>query len=148
MPNKQDVYREIEDTLGVVPNFFKVIPEQTLEPEWNSFRQMMVDNGPIPAKYFDLIGLAIAATTNCRVTTYFHTEVAKIHGATEEEINSALLCAKHVTGWSTFVNGTPTDFEESKYEVDRIVKHLRDTGGVKSGEKIGVRPGSKPGFKP
>ena len=40
----------------------------------------------IPAKYRELIGLAIAASIKCPYCAYFHTQAAKMNGATDEEI--------------------------------------------------------------
>jgi alkylhydroperoxidase/carboxymuconolactone decarboxylase family protein YurZ len=55
----------------------------------------------------------------------FHTEVAKLYGATDAEIEDALHFAKSSAGWSTYINGLQIDFDEFKAEVRRIVEHVR-----------------------
>ena len=47
--------------------------------------------------------------TKCRYCTLFHTEAAKMFGATEEEIEEAVHYAKHTVGWSAYLNGTQQD---------------------------------------
>lgn len=61
--NRDEVYREIEDMFGLVPSFFKEIPHASLELEWKLFRQIQFDEGAIPNKYRELIGLGISAVT-------------------------------------------------------------------------------------
>jgi hypothetical protein len=35
---RQEVYREIEDMFGLVPSFFKEVPDSSLELEWKPFK--------------------------------------------------------------------------------------------------------------
>ena len=46
-------------------------------------------------KYKELIGLAVSGATRCRYCCYFHTEAARLFGATDEEITEAALIAKN-----------------------------------------------------
>jgi len=34
--NRQQVYKEIEETLGLVPGFLKAVPDSSLELEWQT----------------------------------------------------------------------------------------------------------------
>ena len=122
---REEVYREIEGTLGLVPSMFKAIPDSSLEMEWELFKRVQLEEGPIPSKYGQLIGLGIAAATKCHYCVLFHTEVAKLYGATDAEIEDALHFAKSSAGWSTYINGLQIDFDEFKAEVRRIVEHVR-----------------------
>jgi len=122
---REEVYREIEGTLGLVPRMFKAIPDSSLEMEWRLFKRVQLEEGPIPNKYRELIGLGMAAATRCRYCVLFHTEVAKLYGATDAEIEDALHFAKSSAGWSTYINGLQIDFDEFKAEVRRIVEHVR-----------------------
>lgn len=125
MMTKQDVYRQMEETLGVVPSFFKSVPESSLEMEWQLFQQVQMAEGAIPNKYRELIGIAISAVTRCRYCAFFHTEMAKLNGATEAEIEDAVHFAKSSAGWSAYINGMQTDFEQFKGEVLQACKHVR-----------------------
>lgn len=52
----------------------------------------MVD-GAIPAKYKELIAIAVAVTTQCPYCVDFHAAAAKKQGATDTEITEAALVA-------------------------------------------------------
>jgi AhpD family alkylhydroperoxidase len=118
--NRKQVYQEIEQTLGLVPSFFKPLSDATLELEWNLFKRTQLEPSAIPNKYRELIGLGIAAVIHCRYCTLFHTEAAKMNGATEAEIEEAAYLGKNTAGWSTFLNGLQIDYEQFKDEVRRI----------------------------
>jgi len=123
--NKQDVYREIEQTFGLVPSMFRDVPDGLLEYEWKLFSKIQLEDGAIPQKYRELIGLAISGVTKCRYCVYYHTEVARLFGATDEEIEAAVHYAKSTAGWSTYVNGLKVDYEQFCREVDQACAHVR-----------------------
>jgi len=127
---RKQVYREIEETLGLVPSMFKALPDSTLELEWNLFKQTQLAEGPIPNKYRELIGLAMAAVTKCRYCTFFHTELAKLNGATDEELEDAVHYAKASAGWSAYVNGLQLDYDQFKKEVLSVCEHVRSAQAV------------------
>jgi len=122
--DREQIYKEMEHTLGLVPSFFKMIPDSTLELEWELFKKIELDESPIPNKYRELIGVAIAGVTKCRYCAFYHTEVARLFDASEEEIEDAMHYAKTVAGWSTYVNGLQIDFEQFKDEVLRACEHV------------------------
>jgi AhpD family alkylhydroperoxidase len=123
--NRQQVYKDIEKTLGHVPGFFKSLPDSSLELEWQLFMRSQLEEGPIPNKYRELIGLAIASVTKCRYCTFFHTEGAKLNGATPAEIEDAIHFAKSSAGWSAYINGQNYDYDQFKQEVLKICEHVR-----------------------
>ena len=122
---KKEVYAEIEQMFGQVPGFFKLIPDSSLELEWRLMKKVQFDEGPIPNKYRELIGLGISAITKCKYCLYFHTVAAKLNGATDEEIEDAVHFAKSTAGWSAFMNGMQLDYEEFKKEFDEIAEYIR-----------------------
>lgn len=127
---RQDVYREMEEMFGLVPSFFKAVPDSTLELEWNLFKGIQVLPGAVPNKYRELIGLAIAAVTKCRYCTLFHTEMARLNGATDAEIEDAVHYAKSCSGWSTYINGLQIDYDEFRKEVLQACEHVRSMAAV------------------
>jgi AhpD family alkylhydroperoxidase len=104
---------------------FESVPDSSLELEWELLKRVQMDEGPIPNKYRELIGIAISGITKCRYCAFHHTEMAKLHGATDAEIEDALHFAKSSAGWSTYVNGLQLDFEEFKKEQLQMVDHIR-----------------------
>lgn len=123
--NRSEVYKDIEKTLGVVPTFMKRLSETSLEAEWRAFKASQVDEGAIPAKYRELIGLGIAAVTKCRYCTYFHTELARVNGATDAEIEDAVHVAKSSAGWSAYLNGLQFSEEQFRSEVQEVCEHVQ-----------------------
>ena len=95
---RNEIYQEMEQMLGLVPTFFKVLPDSSIELEWQLFKRIQVEESAIPAKYRELIGLGISAVTKCRYCAYFHTEMAKLFGATDAEIEDAVHYAKSSAG--------------------------------------------------
>ena len=122
---REEIYKEIEEMFGLVPIMFKSIPDSSLELEWQLFKRVQFDEGPIPNKYRELIGVAISAVTKCRYCSLFHTEIAKLNGATEAEIEDAIHYAKSSAGWSTYINGIQLDYEKFKKEVLQACEHAR-----------------------
>jgi AhpD family alkylhydroperoxidase len=122
---RAEIDREMEETFGVVPQFLKDVPDYLVEGEWASFKGLQLSETAIPNKYKELIGLGVSAATRCRYCAYFHTESARLWGATDEEITEANLMAKATMGWSTFLNGMQYDFDEFRQEFDRAMAHVR-----------------------
>jgi AhpD family alkylhydroperoxidase len=122
---REAIFADIEKTFGLVPTMFKDMPDATLELEWKLFQQTQFADGAIPNKYRELIGLAISAVTKCRYCVFYHTEIAKLHGATAEEIEDALHYAKSSVGWSAYVNGLQIDYETFKQEILQACEHVK-----------------------
>jgi AhpD family alkylhydroperoxidase len=123
---RAEVDQDIETTLGLVPQFMKDVPDYLIESEWASFKNLQLsDQTAIPNKYKELIGLAVSGATRCRYCVYFHTEAARLFGATDEEITEASLVAKNTMAWSTYLNAMAYDFDDFRREFDRIADHVR-----------------------
>jgi AhpD family alkylhydroperoxidase len=124
---RQQAHRDIEETLGVVPEFFQRVPDYLLPTEWASFKALQLsDSTAIPNKYKELIGLAVSGATRCKYCCYFHTEAARLFGATEDEINETALIAKNTMGWSTYLNTLQFDYNAFTSEFDQVTAHIRE----------------------
>ncbi|MDD4968289.1 MAG: carboxymuconolactone decarboxylase family protein [Paludibacter sp.] len=122
---RPEIYKEIEQMMGLVPSFFKTMPDSALESEWRLFSKVQVEETAIPAKYRELIGSAVAATLRCPYCAYFHAEMAKLYGATDAEIEDAVHFAKSSVGFSTYINGLQIDIKKFKTEIDQACAHIR-----------------------
>jgi AhpD family alkylhydroperoxidase len=129
MPRKQ-VEADIRETLGLVPEFFAEVPDYLIETEWTSFKALMLSETAIPNKFKELIGLGVSGATRCKYCAYFHTEAARLWGATDDEINEAALVAKHTMGWSTYLNTLQFDYDRFVTEFDQIAEHVREQMAV------------------
>ena len=126
---REEVYKEIEEMFGLVPSFVKMIPDSSLELEWKLMKRVQFDEGAIPNKYRELIGVGVAAAMKCRFCALFHTENARLYGATDAEIEDAVHFAKSSAGWSTYLHGMQVDYDEFKSEMKRAVEYVRSKHG-------------------
>jgi AhpD family alkylhydroperoxidase len=118
--SRPDVDRDIEATLGLVPEFFKQVPDYLIPTEWASFKSLQLsDQTAIPNKYKELIGLAVSGATRCRYCCYFHTEAARLFGASEDAITETAMIAKNTIWWSTYLNTLQFDYDEFVEESTR-----------------------------
>jgi AhpD family alkylhydroperoxidase len=119
-------YRDMEATLGLVPSFFKQFPEVGIAGAWREFKTIQLNaHSALPGKYKELIGLAVAAQIPCRYCVVFHTEAARLNGASEGEIREAVAMASLTRHWSTFLNGTLTDETVFRRETDQVIANVR-----------------------
>jgi AhpD family alkylhydroperoxidase len=121
---RAEVEAEIKEMLGLVPSFFSRIPEEVLDHEWTLFKHWELEETRIPNKYKELLMLAVHSETRCRYCTLFHTEVAKLFGATDEEIQEAVHLAKHTVAWSAYLNGIREDEARFAEELGQIGAYL------------------------
>jgi AhpD family alkylhydroperoxidase len=128
--HRNEVEAEIREMLGLVPSFFKEIPEDILDYEWTLFKRFEFEETLIPNKYKELMGVALHSETKCHYCVLFHTEAAKLFGATDEEIQEAAHYAKYSLGWSAYVNGMQIDFDQFKAELGQIGQHLSAKGAA------------------
>lgn len=120
-------YRDIEQTLGMVPGFFRQFPEAGIAGAWQEFKSIQLNpKTELSGKVKELIGLAIAAQVPCTYCVYFHTAAAKANGATDGEIRETIAMAAIVRHWSTVLNGAQTDFAAFKGEVDAVLRIAGD----------------------
>ncbi len=122
----QDTYREIEQTLGRVPEWIKQMPEGGASGFWGVARDFWLAETKIPNKYKELIGLAVSGATRCRYCTLFHTEAARLFGASDEEIAEASLMGAVTMLGSTFNNAQQIDYEQFRKETLDIVRYVKD----------------------
>jgi AhpD family alkylhydroperoxidase len=119
----QATYRDIEQTLGSVPTFFKTFPEAGIAGAWAEFKSVQLNPGTaLNGKTKELIGLAIAAQIPCHYCVYFHTAAARANGATDAEIRDAVAIAAITRHWSTVLNGMQVDFDGFKRETDTVLR--------------------------
>jgi AhpD family alkylhydroperoxidase len=67
----------------------------------------------------------VSGATRCRYCAYFHTEAARLFGASEDEITETALIAKNTMGWSTYLNTLQFDYDAFVAEFDQITAHVR-----------------------
>jgi AhpD family alkylhydroperoxidase len=118
-------YRDMEVTLGLVPGFFKQFPEPGIAGAWREFKTIQLNpHSALPGKYKELAGLAVASQIPCRYCIVFHTETARLNGASDAEIREAVAMASLTRHWSTFLNGMLTDETVFRRETDQVIANV------------------------
>jgi AhpD family alkylhydroperoxidase len=119
-------YQDIEHTLGSVPNFFRLLPQEAISGAWKMMKSIELNpNTELSGKVKELIGLAVSAQVPCKFCTYFHTENAKLNGASTQEIREALAMSSLSRFWSTVLNGSQIDEVKFKREVGLMLKYVK-----------------------
>jgi AhpD family alkylhydroperoxidase len=116
---------EIEKMFGKVPSWVDALPGQALQGFWSMMRDFQLAETAIPNKYKELIGLGVSGATRCRYCTLFHTEAAKLFGATDAEIAEASMMAAHTMAASTFLNAMQTDYDTFRRETLDAIAYVR-----------------------
>ena len=123
---RYDETREnIEETLGLYPGFFEGIPKEDVVREWPGFERYVLGESEIPAKYRELMGLAVAANIKCPYCQHFHASAAKLRGATDAELAETAALASQVARWSAMIHAQGYDLDTFKDETEQIGEHLQ-----------------------
>lgn len=121
----KQVRDEIKQTFGNVPTWVNEMPESALEGFWTMMRDFQLGETVLPNKYKELIGLAVSGATRCRYCALFHTEAAKLFGATDAEIAEAAMMSAHTMGASTFLNTMQIDYDTFRQETLDAIAYVR-----------------------
>lgn len=73
-----------------------------------AFDEAAMKEGAIPAKYKELMAIAVALTTQCPYCIEVHTKKAKKAGATEQELAETTLVAAALRAGAAMTHGTHT----------------------------------------
>ena len=118
-------YAEMKNLFGLVPSFFKAFPEEAIAPAWDEYKNLELSpSTALPGKVKELIGLAVAAQIPCRYCTYFHTQAARLNGASDRELKEAIVMSSLTRHWSTVLNGNQIDEAAFKLEVGKILEYV------------------------
>ncbi len=124
---------EMKAQMGSVPVMFTKLPADVRVSAWELFKAINNPKTAIPSKYGELIGLAVAAQIPCEYCVIAHTKLAKLFGATDEEIKEAVTKGAETRLWSTILNGnlTEADKESFKSDWDKVIKYMKAHGNQK-----------------
>jgi len=115
---------DIKSSLGLVPQFMQQVPPEALSGAWSEFKAIQLSSTTsLSGKVKELIGLGVAAQIPCQYCIYFHTEAAKMNGASEREVREAVTLAATARHWISFLGGSQTSFDEFKLDVDKTLKN-------------------------
>jgi len=115
---------DIKKTLGLVLDQFKVIPKDVVPHEWAMMKKYAFTETKIPAKYRELIGLAVASSIKCPYCIHFHTRAAKMNGTTDDEIAETAFLTRFTSGWSAMLHAANVDLETFKKQFAEVEVYL------------------------
>ena len=85
-----EVYAEIKQEFGTVPNFFKAqaaVDADWLEVNWRREKVIMLSSGGLDRKTRELIAYAVSEVNRNEYCTLAHEGMAREAGATDQEID-------------------------------------------------------------
>ena len=116
-------YKDIEQTIGIVPKVLKKYPIESIGGAWSDMKGVQFNTlSEIPNKYKELIGLAVATQIPCGNCVYFHTGLAVANNANQKELNETIAIAALVSRLSLFLDGAQIDEKVFKSEVKKVLK--------------------------
>lgn len=122
--NPTETYKDIEKTLGLVPTFFQLFPEQGIVGAWSEFKAVQLNPyTSLSGKQKELIGIAVAAQIPCDYCLTFHRLAAKLNGVTDKEIQEAISIAALSRHWSSLFHGMQLDFSTFKKDADLMLRN-------------------------
>jgi AhpD family alkylhydroperoxidase len=125
---------EMIKTIGFVPSFAKAFPRSALPGIWEEVKGFELNKGTaLDGKTKDLIGLAIAAQMPSRLTAWSYAKCAKASGATEAQVQEAVMMSAMARHWSTFFNGMQLDETKFRAELAKLRENI--TKAMASGAK-------------
>ena len=127
MNSRKETYNEIEGALGLVPEWMQQMPEGGLQGFWGMSRDFWLGQTKIPNKYKELIGISVSGATRCHYCALFHTEAARLFGASDDEIAEASMMGALTMAGSTFINGQQIDADQFREETKSIIAHVKKT---------------------
>ena len=124
MGEYENTLKDIKKSIGIVPGFMKALPQNVLIHEWPLFKKYTLEESKIPAKYRELMGLAVAANIKCPYCQLFHMSVAKMDGATAEELAETAFLASYTSRWSSMIHAQHYDYDTFAKETAQIGQYL------------------------
>jgi uncharacterized peroxidase-related enzyme len=112
----EQLYEEIEDRFGDVPNFFKAQGE--IDPDWmelnlDRWEQIMLSEGHLDRKTRELIALSVSLVNDCEYCVAAHSTQARQAGsATEEELGEVYQIVEFFESANRIANSLDIEIDE------------------------------------
>lgn len=132
MATRREIFDEMEMMLGRVPSWMMAMPDPVLESEWNTMKAIELGDTTIPQMYKHLIGVGVAAANSCPHMSLWHGMMAMALGASDTQMDEALLIAKITSGWSAYIEGSLIDMQQFTQEATQIGQYVRDRRAKKA----------------
>lgn len=114
---------------GFVPEFLaelKGLPG-SLDPSWQIIRTMLFGDTHLTGLHRNLIGIATAAAIHCPYSTLLYTAGARLHGATDVQIQEACMQARGNVQWGCYLHARGVGPEAARLDASRFQHSLQTT---------------------
>ena len=136
MVKQSELIFKVKDLLRQVFQSQGGLTEPARNGYWSLVRDVYQAETKIPSKYKHLMAVAAAVASRCRSSQLFHTEIARLQGATDEEIAEA--CAMGgVAVLDNLYFDAGIDYEALRRETLQMVEHAPSPAkGAETGSGI------------
>lgn len=126
---------DIQNTLGSLPSFMKMYPEEGLPGAWEEYKSVFINpNTALSGKLKQLIVVGLAGQIPSNECSYMGIQFARMDGASEADIRDAVAMAAATRHWSTHLNGIQYNEAEFAKETSNIVSFLKKSGSTAAGK--------------
>ena len=122
--SRSDTERDISETLGQIPDFFKEMPDDTLAREWAQWKEFQLQDTAISAREKQRRGFAVAAAIHCPYCTYFHKSATTMMGTTQEQLEEAARMAADTAKYSTYLHGLEIPIDDFKKQSNEMGEYI------------------------
>jgi len=120
----EETLKEIKETFGFVPDFFKKTPKDVIIHMWPIFKKYQLGESSIPPKYREMMMLAASAAVKCPYCEMYHMEASKMLGATDEELSELAVLVASVGFWSNTLHTMNYDMNKFSKELEKAGKYM------------------------
>jgi uncharacterized peroxidase-related enzyme len=103
----KQVYNEIQDAFGMVPNFFKAqatVDPKWLELNWQRQKLIMLTEGGLDRKTKEIIAMVVSMVNHCEYCSLAHESMARMVGASKEEIDEVRMVVELFSSFNTIAD--------------------------------------------
>ena len=101
--SREDIYKEINETLGGVGGFFDKMDDATLEMVWETTKKTFLSDMSLGLKVNAMVALGAAYGMGCEYWIEFHAQTARLAGATDQNLEDVETLAKFSAQFRTFL---------------------------------------------
>ena len=115
--SREDIYKDIKETLGGVGGFFDKMDDATLETVWETTKKTFLSDMSLGLKVNAMVALGAAYGMGCEYWIEFHTQTARLAGATDQNLEDVKTLAEFSAQFRAFLKSVFYDFDTWKKEV-------------------------------
>ncbi|HZD61149.1 MAG TPA: carboxymuconolactone decarboxylase family protein [Anaerolineae bacterium] len=127
MRSRKEIFDEMESMLGRVPSWMLILPDSTLEHDWEIFKAMELNESNLSPMQKHLMGVTVASAQGSPHMAYWHGQMAMAMGATDTQVDEAYQIARYASGWSATLEGQNPEMDFFKNETKQITEHIRQS---------------------